>query len=248
MVHGIGARSSLDLDFSMENDVDDPQRISVPLFNALRVKFHDQGIVLFDESFTSRPSNRVPGSRWGGYNAECKLIPRELYDRLNGDVDAIRRQAIESGPRHQRIFRLEMSPFEYCEAKVSIALNGQLVLVYSIAMIAVEKLRAICQQDPDYPHRLNPTARARDFYDIYCAVNEGAVDFANPEIHRMVRKVFAAKGAELSLIPRIHLHREFHRSDWPSVQNAVATRLHQFDFYFDYVLSEIERLEPLWKE
>jgi len=248
LVHSIGHRSSLDLDFSMEDDVDSGHEIGERLFIVLRERFDEAGLVIFDEKFGPRPRDRKPGIRWGGYSAEFKLIGGEDYSALGGDLDSLRRQAIEFGPDHQRRFKIEISAYEYTDGKVSHEIGGYKAYVYSVEMIAVEKLRAICQQSPTYSLRRHPTPRARDFYDIHATVNEGGVELASPHTMDLIRAVFAAKDVDLSLIRLIHEQREFHRADWPSVQDAVSVRLRQFDFYFDFLLAEIEKLEALWIE
>jgi hypothetical protein len=66
------------------------------------------------------------------------------------------------------------------------------------------------------------------------------------EDHGLIRAIFAAKGVPLYLLSRIAEYREFHRPDWPKVRDAVSGRIREFDFYFDFVLQEVERLKPLW--
>lgn len=153
---------------------------------------------------------------------------------------------MESGPNFQRRFRIEISAFEHCDEKLSVEFDHYTCYVYSIEMIAVEKLRAICQQSPGYPLRAHPTPRARDFYDIFSTVSEAGVDFESPAVETMVKAVFAKKAVDLRLIGEIQRDREFHRADWPSVQNAVDTRLRKFDYYFDFVLAEAAKLQALW--
>jgi predicted nucleotidyltransferase component of viral defense system len=240
LVYKIGQRSSLDLDFSTPQDFDDAREVQARLFRALKERFASAGIEVFDEKFGPRPSNRKPGARWGGYNAEFKLIPTELHRTLAGDWDSMRRRALESGPNHERRFRIEISAFEYCEGKKAVKIDQYTCYAYTVEMVAVEKLRAICQQMPEYAQRLNPAPRARDFYDIWASVVEAPVDFSSGATHELVRHVFKAKEVELWLMSRIHEHREFHRADWPSVVNAVRTRLRRFDFYFEFVLGEVE--------
>jgi hypothetical protein len=41
-------------------------------------------------------------------------------------------------------------------------------------------------------------------------------------------------------------YREFHRQDWPSVEATVGPELRPFDFYFDFVLGIVKKLESLW--
>ncbi len=246
MVHRIGQRASVDMDYSLPSDFDDAERASQRLFKALRDRFDAVGLVVFDERFGPRPTNRTPGARWGGYNAVFKLISKELYRSLHGDLDAMRRQALETGPRQQRTFKIEISAFEYCDDKIAVDVDDYTCYVYSINMIAAEKLRAICQQSPRYSRRAHPTPRARDFYDIYASVIDGGVDFASGTMHALTTKIFQTKDVDIALLGEIHSEREFHRPDWPSVSNAVRVRLRQFDYYFEFVLGEVEKLKPLW--
>jgi hypothetical protein len=113
-------------------------------------------------------------------------------------------------------------------------------------LIAIEKLRAICQQMPEYAFRGHKKPRGRDFYDIFTIVSESAVDLASTENIEIIRHVFAAKSVSLLLLQLIPGQREFHRPDWPNVQNSVSGDLQDFDFYFDFVLDQAERLKPLW--
>lgn len=245
LVHKIGQRASLDMDFSVSGDFEDIDEIRTRLLRSLQDRFDTVALVMFDFAFGPRPSTRQVGDLWGGYNAEFKLIDRGLHDELGRNIDAMRRQAITSGPQQQRKFRIEISPFEYCDDRIVVHIDHYACKVYSIDMIAVEKLRAICQQSPDYAERLNPAPRARDFYDIVASVTQGGVDFAAPKTSDLARRIFAAKRVPLSLIYQIHQQREFHRTDWASVEVAVKVRLRQFDYYFEVVLAEVEKLKPL---
>jgi hypothetical protein len=44
------------------------------------------------------------------------------------------------------------------------------------------------------------------------------------------------------------MYREFHRADWPKVEQAVAQPLLTFDEYFDFVVAETTKLQALWVE
>lgn len=231
----------------MATDVDDAYEIEVRLFKALKDRFDAAGFILFDEHFGPRPSNREPGSKWGGYTANFKLIDKELYRKLDGKLEDIQRQSMVIGFNHRRTFKIEISAYEYCEGKMEVYVEGYKAYVYTIEMIAVEKLRAICQQSPNYPLRIHPTPRARDFYDIYAAINEGKVDFTKPATHELVKNMFEVKSVNLSLVSEIHEHREFHREDWTTVQTAVRVQLKEFDYYFEFILEEVKKLKPLWE-
>ena len=68
-------------------------------------------------------------------------------------------------------------------------------------------------------------------------------------MHELMRVVFRAKEVPLPLLCRLEDYREFHRADWPSVQMAIPSSRHQdYDFYVDFVIAEVRKLEPLWVE
>lgn len=248
LIHKIGDRASVDLDFSVATDFPDPSEIEERLARALDDRFDAVGLQVFDFRFGPRPSNRAHGAEWGGYLAEFKLIPKELATELGGELDKMRPQAQATGPRDQRRFKLEISAFEHVTGKQSVTVDHYSCFVYSVDMIAAEKLRAVCQQSPDYPLQRNRTARARDFYDIYVTVTEGGVKFRSVGFQSMVRSMFEAKRVNLKLLNSIDDQRNFHRTDWPSVEVAVRRTLREFDFYFDEVLAFVQLLEPLWVE
>jgi len=250
LVYRIGTRTSLDLDFSIEADFPDSDEARERIFRALRARFDSAGYVVFDETFGPRPAVQRPGQspRWGGYSVEFKLIDRGRFDELHRDVDALRRQSLVVGPAQVRIFTIDLSRYEYCEPKREMELDNFIIYVYTPEMIAIEKVRAICQQMPEYPLIVHHRPRARDFYDIALIVKECKVSFATQENQQLVRDIFAAKEVPLSLIGQIASYREFHRADWPKVEQAVAEQLLPFDDYFDFVLAETAKLQPLWKE
>jgi hypothetical protein len=53
---------------------------------------------------------------------------------------------------------VEISKFENCSDKTGVELDDHTVYVYSPAMLVIEKLRAICQQMPEYPKRRHAAA------------------------------------------------------------------------------------------
>ena len=247
LVYGYGSRGSLDLDFSIERDFPELDDTRARIFNALRQRFSSAGLVVFDEQFTPKP----PASRedrWGGYELTFKLIEAARYAEMQADQDALRRHAMVVAPDQQRVFRVQVSKFEYCTGKRETELEAYSIYVYTPAMIVIEKLRAICQQMPDYVLRRRPQPRARDFYDIHAVITSARIRLADPENLELARQIFLAKEVPVRLISKIPGHREFHRPDWPSVVASVATPLAEFDFYFDFVVAESALLQPLWVE
>jgi hypothetical protein len=154
------------------------------------------------------------------------------------------------GPEHRRKFKISISKKEYCAIKGQSELDDYTVYVYTPEMIVCEKLRAICQQMPDYTPNTTPTARARDFFDIYTVMEHfGMGAIASPSA-ALLKNIFKAKQVPLSLIGKIAEFREYHRPDFASVEATVKPnrRLKDFDFYFDYVVEKSGELEALWDE
>ena len=120
--------------------------------------------------------------------------------------------------------------------------DGYPVYVYTLPMIAAEKLRAICQQMGEHGQRQNPAPRPRDFYDIHACATYGQVDLT--QHLDMVRGMFEVKKVPLSLLGHIAEYRAFHANAWGAVVSTVSgERLEPFDFYFDFVLGEVVRLQ-----
>jgi Nucleotidyl transferase AbiEii toxin, Type IV TA system len=67
LVHGLSARGSFDIDFSMEGDFADLTQIRTRIFRALRDRFDSAGMIVFDEKFGPKPDVRREGldERWG---------------------------------------------------------------------------------------------------------------------------------------------------------------------------------------
>lgn len=116
-----------------------------------------------------------------------------------------------------------------------------------------EKLRAICQQMPEYAEIVNSPSqspRARDFFDIHTILKHFTIAVATPDNRELMRNIFAAKRVPLTLLRRIGAYRDYHRQDFASVEDTVIpdVQLKDFDFYFNYVLTAVESLKPLWEE
>ncbi len=182
---------------------------------------------------------------WGGYLLSFKLIRKERYEQLRGRSKRMSIEALVTGPSNKRDFTVDISKHEYTLGKEEHDLDDYVIYVYSPEMIAIEKLRAICQQMPEYPHKGHPRARARDFYDIHATITKRGIDLTATENISVLHQIFDAKRVPLALLARVGDFREFHRPDWPSVSDSVAEKVEGFDFYFDFVLGEIEKLKAL---
>ena len=142
LVHKIGHRTSLDLDYSLRDDV--AREVLEPrIFAALRRRLTARGLHLFDELFTLRPPSPAE-PRWGGYRVEFKVIDSTAAQQLG--IEAARRQAVRVEPNQQasvkwciEISRQEAIP-EHEELRIA---DGFTCRVYTKTLIAVEKLRAL---------------------------------------------------------------------------------------------------------
>jgi predicted nucleotidyltransferase component of viral defense system len=245
IVYNVGTRSSVDIDLSMPDDFTDIQDAKERIFRALKDRFDSAGFVVFDEKFQLKPSALREGQspRWGGYQVDFKIADRATYEKHGNDIEALRRNASLVGPEQKRTFRIDISKYEFVEPKEEMEVDNYTVYVYTLPMLAIEKLRAICQQMPEYELRRNPRPRARDFYDIHSIVTTGEIDITEASNLELVRNVFAAKSVPLSLIMNIKNVHDYHVVDWPSVEQEVAGELKEFDFHFAFVVELAEKLQ-----
>jgi Nucleotidyl transferase AbiEii toxin, Type IV TA system len=106
---------------------------------------------------------------WGGYAVEFKLATKEIYEEFGADMPTLRRRAINLGQGPK--FLIDISRYEYTADKQAVDFEGYVIYVYSPVMIICEKLRAICQQMPEYGPIIKRdragSARPKDFLDIY---------------------------------------------------------------------------------
>ncbi len=258
LVYHVALRASVDLDFSIEEEFapDESQEVASKIQKLLEESFRERDLTVFDVKFTERPRHISDDLRgfWGGYRIEFKLIETDKYRQLADRPRDVRVNAMDLGPGHRKAFRIDISKFEYCRPKRPREVDGATVYVYTPEMMVFEKLRAICQQMPQYARSVRSTgqtARARDFFDIYTIVTNFKMDLTAPENVELLKRIFLAKRVPLSLIGLIPEFRDYHRPDFVSVENTVkpGISLKSFDFYFDYVVDHCCRpLEPLWIE
>jgi hypothetical protein len=137
---------------------------------------------------------------------------------------------------------VDLSKYEYIAGREEHELDHYSIYVYTPEMIVIEKLRAICQQMAEYTEPRLASARARDFFDIHEAISKRAIDLTTPANLELLRLIFEIKKVPLSLLSLVRNTREFHRPDWYSVD---AGQIKSFDFYFDFVLVQIEGLKTL---
>jgi predicted nucleotidyltransferase component of viral defense system len=251
IAYDITSRGSIDIDFSMERDFseDEKRRILNRIEGLLKEEFHRIDLIVFDVKFSDRPQiiNDAVKSFWGGYLLEFKVIDKEKYYFFEGNMESIRRNALPLHTDSSTKFTVDISKYEYVAQKRIKDIEGTVVYVYSPEMLALEKLRALCQQVPEYKEivfSMTPKSRARDFYDIYNLVHNFNIDFGLEENIELCNNIFDAKKVPVGFIAKIEEQKEFHRNSWDSVIATVNNKelLMGFDFYFDYVISKFINL------
>lgn len=251
IVHKLSSRTSLDLDFSLEDDFADLERSKERIFKTLKARFDSEGFVVFDEKLQVKPDLRGREDTkpwWGGYELGFKLISKDEYARWEQDLGKLRIRSLVTGPHEMRTFKVDFSKNEYTEGKIQKEIDHYTIYVYTPEMIVLEKLRAICQQMPEYPHKSKGRPRARDFYDIHRVISALGIDLATQENKELLKHIFDAKEVPLALLGKVGETIEFHRPDWDAVTPSVDEAVKEFDFYFGFVLEQIAALKAFWEE
>lgn len=254
MIYEITNRASYDLDYSMEADIQESmgefkQRLEDTIASSLK----DIGYHVIDFNMAEKPKN-MPIERqefWGGYHAHFKIIPAEKYDS-NMDVQKLRNLAEEIGPGHLKKFPVDISKHEYTEKGEYVALEGLDVRVYTPSMLVAEKVRAICQQMPEYlevigkdsPKRGN---RAKDFYDIHAICSKiPDIDTSSEEFYYILQKMFEVKRADIKLIKRIASMKSFYSEGFGNVKDTLPAheqeQLQGFDVYHSFVVDIVDAI------
>jgi len=250
LVFDVGTRASVDIDLSMEGDFppDERKKIRQKLETRLQEVFATENLTVFDVTLEEKPTTISPevASFWGGYDVTFKLIENKALEQCAGDLTSMRRNSLQIGAKGK--FEIDISRFEYCARKQAVQMDGYQVFVYSPEMLAAEKLRALCQQMPEYGPVVKRsragTARARDFLDIQTLITHYSLVMTSPENLELVKLVFEAKRVPLELLAKIKDYREFHQPDFQSVKDTVkpGVSLEEFDYYFDYVVRLADQL------
>ena len=256
LIHQVSSRSSVDLDFSMRGILD-INFVAPKVQKAIKSGFKEIGYLAFDIKMTPKPKENLPSvlaSFWGGYAVEFKIISLNTAAELDENIDDMRRQAINLGKGTK--FEIDISCHEYIEGKQRRNFEDHTIYVYSPEMIVCEKLRAICQQLAEYGQIIKRNGlgrqRARDFIDIETLITEFQIDLSQPNIQELLRQIFAIKKVPLNFLAEIRKPeiQTFHQVGYASVKDTVLPNitLQPFNYYFDFVSGEIEKLEALWDE
>jgi len=251
MIYRLNKRGSYDLDFSMEEDFsEDLKNVEIRIKRTLTNTFYEEGYAVIDFKFKEKPkviSDKLKDF-WGGYQIEFKIVENDTYEANKDRLDTLGARAISLNPetRSSKI-EIDISKFEYIGEKERHTIDGLYIYVYAPIMILLEKVRAICQQTKEYQaivNRNTSRGRARDFFDVYSIlINSPGIDLFSKESQEMAKNVFAAKKVPLDFIELIKEYKGLHEENFQAVKSTVSIdNLETFDFYFDYVVEQSEKL------
>jgi predicted nucleotidyltransferase component of viral defense system len=226
------SRLSIDADFSVRNSIQEEAPFFERINQTLSRRFTGLGYVVFDFHVISRPRQVKSGHPvwWKGWQCEFKLISKS-HSKLS--LEAKRRHAfIPEGSNSSKVV-IDVSEHEYCGADQKKRIRGIVVHGYSKELLILEKLRAICQQHPEYPYHSNKN-RARDFYDIH-RLCQGLDEHLIVRCRKHLKAVFDAKEVPIALLKAIWDENflETQRHGFAQVVDTTGKRLPEFDVYVE---------------
>jgi len=251
LIYKLSSRASVDVDFSIENEFAENELkiIENKIRKVLEDTYLAENIKVFDIKFTLRPlrMEKEVSKFWGGYQVAFKITSKDIYEKNKDNIDFLRRSASVVGPRQIKTFKVEISKFEYCRGKKEEDLDGYTIYVYSPEMLVIEKIRAICQQMPEYRKivkTLKPSPRPRDFFDIYILISRLSVNLKHEKNIDLLKKMFEIKKVPLSFLKNIKKYKDYHKAEVASLKDTIKAgiKLREFDFYFDYVVEQVKDL------
>jgi predicted nucleotidyltransferase component of viral defense system len=243
LIHALGDRASLDVDYSIAGEL--PASAGERMNQALSRQFSALGLAVFDFALGRKPMiDPATDARptWGGWGVTFKLIDTARYHQLRSDPAKLRNQSLALH-RERKAFQVDISKYEYVEPASAVQFQGYQLRVYTPAMILYEKLRALCQQMPEYECRTNASPRPRDFVDI-CAILD---HFEDECVARrdLLGPIFAAKEVPLSLLDNLRTAGPFHKQAWVSVQVQLTVSTASFEHYFERTVAFVDALQSL---
>ena len=245
LVYEITNRSSIDIDFSVGGEFSQEEfnTISHWIDKLLNNVFNNEGFTAFDVKFIEKPkSGSIP--EWKGYLLEFKVIENEKVD---GDIAKMRRNAIKLNDQSPK-YTVDISAYEYVDSAKITELDGVILKVYTLEMILLEKVRALCQTMPEYKEIVTSAKqkyRARDIYDINLIYSNRKLNL-NKEL---LIDIFEAKQVPLGLINNLERLREYNRENWDTVKATISEEnrvaLKEYDYYFDKMLEIVKPFTTL---
>ncbi len=237
------SRLSTDVDFSISSDIEDEKAFFGAIKSTVGERFQKSRFDVIDFKWGRKPERRRAGlpAWWGGWQCEFKLV---AFEHRGKPIETKRRNAmVPEGVSSSKIM-VEISGHEYCGKRRIKTIKGVRIFGYTRELLVVEKLRAICQQHPEYAYRLSKN-RARDFYDIYELTSDADDNFAH-RCRSDIEKVFQAKEVPLSILSALwdNAFIDEQRSGFNEVRDTVSSNIHEFDVYVEHLRFLVKEIYP----
>ena len=237
------SRLSIDADFSVHTDIDNESKFFQDLKSSVGARFRKEGFDIIDFKWEKKPK-KIPAKYpnwWGGWLCEFKLV---AFQHRGKAIETKRRNALIPDEANSSKVTVEISKHEYCGKKRTKTIQGVKIFGYSRELLVLEKIRAICQQHPDYKYR-SSKSRARDFYDIFeltANIGDGFKSRCSSEIE----KVFHAKEVPLKILASLW-DADFideQRQGFDAVKDTVSGEIHDFDVYVEHLRFFVKDIYP----
>lgn len=237
-------RESSDLDFS----ITEGKRLSKEvegqeIEDQLNQSFEEIAYKVISFKFSNKPLKRktLTPPYWGGYQIEFSIISLSKFQDLNEKQKANINAYAESIENGKKKIKIDLSFEEYTEPRIETQLNDFTIYLYSPLMIVYEKIRASCQQLPEYKLGSEKT-RARDLYDIYTLLtHKTQIDLKDEVFNKnnfyIIKKMFELKDVDFSLMLKLETIKNELNSDYednvlPQIPGNEEPP--NFDFLFSY--------------
>jgi predicted nucleotidyltransferase component of viral defense system len=229
-------RLSIDADFSIEDVLTDTDPVFREMEACFTTRFATHGFDLLDFKAARKPKKLRRGfpAWWGGWACEFKLVEKKHRKK---SLETRRRNALIPAGANSPKIQIDLSEHEYCGKPRTKTFHGTSIRGYSSEMLVLEKLRAICQQHPDYPYRQQPKNRARDFYDISTLTDDTSDKFIRC-CQDHLKAVFKAKEVPQWILRALWDDDAFvdeFRLGFDQVKTTVRGRLDDFNTYLEHV-------------
>lgn len=239
-------RESQDLDFSIREGIRLDKETYAPIFEeCIEKEFSAYDIRLLNFKFEHKPlkKNKFTPPFWGGYIITFSIITNEEYNKLSPNHlknPAQFAMNVTPNTEHKKVI-LELSFDEYTDQREEVLLDDVTIYVYSPLMIVYEKIRASCQQLPDYKIG-SPKKRARDLYDIHTILtNKNNIHLKENLFEQknltVLIKMFELKNVPLSLILKLNtiydeLNKDYQDNVIPTISSEKS--IPSFEYIFEY--------------
>ena len=241
---GLDARLSIDADFSVNEPIQNKAAVFGEMDRSLVQTFGRLGWDVIDFRPVRKPEKLRAGfpDWWGGWACEFKLVEKIHAGKT---LETRRRNALIPEGANAATISLDFSEHEFCGESRTMILHGTTILAYSRELLVVEKLRAICQQHPEYAYRQRDRNRARDFFDIHSLT----VDVDGKFIDRCrshLQAVFEAKEVPLWILGALwdEAFVDEHRRGFDQVRDTVRGTIASFEVYLEHVRFLVRDLCP----